>query len=104
MASIEDDPFGGNLWNRLSGHYPRCRTEAAQAAIRRVTGGQADLGDDPLERVDALLEKRQALLARMRRHMRLKGLLEIWLYVHVPVTFAMIAAVVAHVVAVFFFW
>ncbi len=104
LASIDDDPFGGNLWNRLSGNYPRCRTESAQAGIRRITGGRADLGDDPLERVDALLEKKQALLARMRRHMRLKALLEIWLYVHVPMTFAAIAAVTAHVVAGFYFW
>ena len=104
LASIDDNPFGGSVWNRLTGHYPRCQTDAAQAGIRRITGGRADMGDDPLERVDALLEKKQALLARMRRHMRLKALLEIWLYVHVPVTFAMLAAVAAHVVAVFFFW
>ncbi len=104
LASIDDDPFAGGLWNRLSGQYPRCRTEAAQAAIRRRTGDQPDTGDNPLERVDALLEKKQALLARMRRHMRLKALLEIWLYVHVPMTFAALAAVTAHIVAVFFFW
>ncbi|CAM3229374.1 Iron reductase [Sphingomonas antarctica] len=104
LASIDEDPFAGSFVNRLSGQYPRCRTEAAQAAIRRLTGSRADMGDDPLERVDALLEKKQALLARMRRHMRLKALLEIWLYVHVPLTFATIAAVAAHVVAVFFFW
>lgn len=104
LQSIEDDPFSGNVWNRLSGRYPRCKTAAAQAAIHQRTGRTADTGDDPLERVDALFAKKQALLARMRRHMRLKGLLEIWLYVHVPVTFAAIAAVTAHVVAVFFFW
>jgi hypothetical protein len=104
LASIDDDPFGGSLWNRLSGRYPRCRTEAAHRAIRSITARNPDTGSDPLERVDALLEKKQALLARMRRHMRLKALLEIWLYVHVPLTFAAIAAVTAHVVAVFFFW
>ena len=104
LASIDEDPFAGSLWNRLSGRYPRCRTEAAQTEMRRFTAMRADMGDDPLERVDALLERKQALLARMRRHMRLKALLEIWLYVHVPLTFATIAAVTAHVVAVFFFW
>jgi hypothetical protein len=104
LASINDDPFGGGVWNRLTGHYPRCETAAAQMALKRYTGGRADAGCDPLERVDALLEKKQALLARMRRHMQWKALLEIWLYVHVPVTFAALAAVTAHVVAVFFFW
>ena len=104
LASIDENPFAGSVWNRLTGRYPRCKTEAAHRAIRGLTARRPDTGDDPLERVDALLEKKQALLARMRRHMRLKALLEIWLYVHVPLTFAAIAAVTAHVVAVFFFW
>ena len=35
---------------------------------------------------------------------RLKAMLEIWLYVHVPATFALIAALIAHIVSVFFYW
>jgi hypothetical protein len=31
-------------------------------------------------------------------------MLEIWLYLHVPLTFALIAALVAHIVSVFFYW
>lgn len=102
LASISEDPFAGSVWNRLTGRYPRCKTQAAQTVFRQLNYGRTE--DEPLERVDALLEKKLALLARMRRHMRLKALLEIWLYVHVPLTFAAIAAVTAHVVAVFFFW
>lgn len=102
LASIDEDPFAGSVWNRLTGSYPRCKTRAAQTVFRQVNYGRTK--DEPLERVDALLEKKLVLLAQMRRHMRLKALLEIWLYVHVPVTFAAIAAVTAHVVAVFFFW
>jgi hypothetical protein len=37
------------------------------------------------------------MLARMRRHLRLKGWLQAWLYVHVPMTFALIAALSAHI-------
>ena len=46
----------------------------------------------------------EAMLARLRRHLQLKAMLEIWLYVHVPATFALIAALTAHIVSVFFFW
>ncbi len=102
--SLEQDPFGGGLLARLSGRYPRCATTAAQAAIRVETGTRAAIGDDPLERIDALLERKEAVLARVRRHLRIKALLEIWLYVHVPVTFALIAALTAHVISVFFYW
>ncbi|AEG51367.1 hypothetical protein Sphch_3785 [Sphingobium chlorophenolicum L-1] len=102
--SLEQDPFGGTLLSRLSGRYPRCATAKAQAALRHWTGDKPDTGNDPLERIDALLERKQAMLARLRRHLRLKALLEIWLYVHVPATFALLAALTAHVVSVFFYW
>ncbi len=102
--SLEDDPFGGGVVSRLTRRYPRCGTRAAQAAIRRYTGNKPAIGSDPLEKVDALLERKQAALARVRRHLQIRGLLEVWLYVHVPLTFALIAALTAHIVSVFFYW
>ena len=102
--SLEQDPFGGGLWARLSGRYPRCATRAAQADIRTETAYKPKMGDEPLEKIDALLEKKEAMLARVRRHLRIRALLEIWLYVHVPMTFALIAALTAHIVSVFFYW
>jgi hypothetical protein len=103
-ASLEQDPFGGGLWARLSGNYPLCATRAAQAAIRRQTAHKPHIGDDPLEKIDALLERKEAVLTRVRRHLRIKALLEVWLYVHVPITFALIAALSAHIFSVFFYW
>ncbi|WP_293883166.1 hypothetical protein [Sphingomonas sp.] len=103
-SSLEQDPFGGGLWARLSGHYPKCATRLAQAEIRRETVYLPKLGEEPLERIDALLEKKEAMLARVRRHLRIRALLEIWLYIHVPMTFALIAALTAHIVSVFFYW
>lgn len=102
--SLGQDAFGGGLWRRLSGHDPRCPTEAALAAIRSRGGSGAGDAADPRERVAALLERKAGMLARLRRHLRLKAMLEIWLYVHVPVTFALIAALAAHIVSVFFYW
>lgn len=104
QAALDQDPFGGGIWRRLSGRYPGCATRRAQAEIRRETAYKPNLGDDPLERVDALLERKEAILARVRRHLRLKALLEVWLYVHVPMTFALLAALSAHIVSVFFYW
>ena len=104
QASLAQDPFGGGLIARLSGRYPRCATQRTFDTIRERTGPKPDLGDDPLERIDALLERKIAMLAQLRRHLRLRALLEIWLYVHVPATFALIAALTAHIISVFFYW
>ena len=43
-------------------------------------------------------------MERIRQQMRIRALLEVWLYVHVPLTFALIAALAAHIVSVFFYW
>jgi hypothetical protein len=102
--SLEDDPFGGGVIARLTRRYPRCGTRAAQELIRRSTGDKPAIGNDPLEKIDVLLERKQAALVRVRRHLQIKALLEAWLYVHVPLTFALIAALSAHVVSVFFYW
>lgn len=104
QASLDQDPFGGGIVRRLSNRHPNCATRQAQSGIRQLTVHRPDTGNDPLERVDALLERKQAMLARLRRHLQLRALLEVWLYVHVPVTFALIAALCAHIISVFFYW
>lgn len=104
QTALEQDAFGGSVWNRLTGNYPRCASSAALQRVREVTGPKADLGGDPLEKVDTLLERKQAMLGKLRRHLRLRALLEIWLYVHVPATIALLAALTAHIVSVFFYW
>lgn len=102
--SLDQDPFGGGLMRRLSGRHPNCATRAAQATIRRETAYMPNIGDNPIDKVDALLVRKEAILGRVRRHLKLKALLEVWLYVHVPVTFALIAALTAHIISVFFYW
>jgi hypothetical protein len=102
--SLSDNPFRGGLVARLSGNYPRCGTAKAHAELRRrhalATGEQKEA----LEPVVKLLERKGAALGRIRKHMRIRALLEVWLYVHVPMTFALIAALAAHIVSVFFYW
>lgn len=50
------------------------------------------------------LATKQALMRRIRRDIRFQALLEIWLYVHVPLSFGLLAALLVHVVSVFIYW
>ena len=52
----------------------------------------------------SLASARRAVLEQLRRDAQLKAWLQIWLYVHVPVTFGLLAALIAHVVSVFLYW
>lgn len=103
-GSLDQNPFGGGIIRRLSNRYPACRTRRAHDEILQVTGSQPRIDEDPMEKVDSLLGRKRAILARTRKHLQLKAMLEIWLYIHVPLTFALIAALIAHVVSVFFYW
>jgi hypothetical protein len=99
IAALEQDPFGHGLIARLTGRYRGCRTERAIAAFDAL--GETD---DEHERVATLLGKRHAQLEQVRRHMRLKAMLEVWLYIHVPMTVMLLAALTAHIVSVFYYW
>ena len=102
--SLEQDPFAGNAINRLTGRYPNCATREAAARLREARAYRPRIADDPMDKVDALLARKESVLARMRRHLKLKSILQSWLYLHVPMTFALLAALSAHIVSVFFYW
>ncbi len=104
LASLRQDPFAGGLLVRLSGRDRRCPTERAYRVMRQEAGAVGDRGGEAIKRVFDLLDRKKAALSQLRRHLRLKALLELWLYIHVPVTFILIAALTAHVVSVFFYW
>ncbi|MBL9065283.1 MAG: hypothetical protein JNN10_03205 [Sphingopyxis sp.] len=100
LAALDEDPFAGGIGARLSGRYPNCATAAA---LRTLASSQSS-DAAAREKVTGLLKQKVAALARLRAHLRLRALLEIWLYVHVPLTFALIAALSAHIISVFFYW
>ena len=102
--STEQTSIGGTLWNRLSGWYGDCRTRRAVDSLARIRRSRQQAPNPALDQIDALLARKQETLAQARRHIRIRTILEIWLYVHVPVTFALLAALTAHIVSVFFYW
>lgn len=104
LDSTGINSFKAGLLRRLSGRYPNCLNRRALNELRRrmatATGEEAET----LETVVNLLERKAAALGRIRRHMKIKALLEVWLFIHVPLTFALIAALAAHIISVFFYW
>ena len=98
IAALEQDIFAGGLIRRLSGSNAGCWTVDALAEL------DDDDPDPAVRKVYALLVKRLSQLEQIRRHMRIRAMLEIWLYVHVPVTIALLGALTAHIVSVFYYW
>ncbi len=104
LGSLGEDPFGGGVWRRLSGSYPKCGNMAALRYMRERQEQSSGKEEQALEQVVTLLEKKAAALQRLRGYIRRRALLEVWLFVHIPMTFVLLAALTAHIVSVFFYW
>ena len=104
IAALDQDVFAAGLWSRLNGRSRRDATARALAQISTTRAHDSGADDADQQKVRALLGKRSSQIEQIRRQMRLKALLEIWLFVHVPLTIALLAALTAHVVSVFYYW
>ncbi len=102
--SLQEDPFKAGLFRRLSGSDRRCRNVRALQELRERLAIATGDEEDQLQTVVQLLDRKAAALARIRSAMRIRALLEVWLYIHVPITFALIAALTVHIISVFFYW
>jgi uncharacterized membrane protein len=101
--AVENTMIGGTLRQQLSGRDPNCTTAAALAAIGEPDAAAPELLS-AVRRVRLLLDEKAQLLARARRDIRYKALIDFWLYLHVPLSFALLAALLAHVISVFYLW
>lgn len=86
------------------GSARRCPTARACESLKRLgkglTGERARLNGQLLTE----MTRKRALIDRVRRDLRYHTLLQMWLYFHVPLSFGLLAALIAHVVSVFYFW
>lgn len=57
-----------------------------------------------LQALLSILCRRQAILRRIRADVRMQGWLGMWLYVHVPLTVALLGALTVHILSTFFYW
>jgi hypothetical protein len=116
-SAIERTTLGGGIYAQLfsrddsyfiRGEGKPIRNPDQQALIdfvgsrlpRAAKGAEAA----NLQQLIVLLCRRQAVLRRIRRDIRLYGWLRIWLYFHVPVTIALLVALVLHIISTFFYW
>jgi hypothetical protein len=104
LASIKETRIGGGVYAQLRERVPNCPTTVAVQLIKSRAGTAK--GEDGRKQQDlyGLMLRKQRLVGRARTDIRYKAIMDIWLYFHVPLSVALLAALVAHIVAVFFYW
>ena len=103
MMSVDGTRIGGSLRAQLSGRDSNCGTSRA---LKRLRTSEIDLegdGKDQERKLIELIARKELLLKQIRRDVRFKGLLDLWLLLHVPLAFATCAALIVHVFVVFWY-
>lgn len=124
--------IGGTWWQQLSGRYElpgelgalatMLKKKAATLGAPPARGGDDgdnrtlfmvadrmfDAGRNPkaeeLQKLLNIIAQRKALVERLNRDVTLRARMYIWLYVHVPLSVGLLVALLAHILAVFFYW
>lgn len=117
VSSIERTTLGGGVYAQLFSGENSFFVRGAGAPVRntdqqavidfvaeRLPRAQKGIEAASLQQLIVVLCRRQAVLRRIRRDIRLRGWLKIWLYFHIPVTFALLVALVVHIVSTFVYW
>jgi hypothetical protein len=123
-AARRTDLGGGNLWKQLRstdestlllgiGAAPKRsrlvsnpNQRALIRALAQIRPGRTS-NEVAMTSVQKLLElagSKAALLQRLRRETQFAAMLRIWLFLHVPLCCALLAALCIHVVTVFLYW
>jgi hypothetical protein len=121
LQSIQRTRLGGGVWRQLTA---RDASDDALAKLKQaVASGDDSNGssqtmvmmvdflasttskkNENLRRLIDLLARKRTLAGRVARDVQLQALMEIWLYVHVPLSIGLLAALTAHIISVFFYW
>ncbi|MGI9290013.1 MAG: hypothetical protein ACR2QG_01905, partial [Gammaproteobacteria bacterium] len=121
-SSIEKTALGGGVLDQLlardastfvnamdeeAGNKPESNRN--QVAVLEFLANAApharnEVEAEAISQLVPLVARRQALLQRMRREVQIRGMLKIWLFIHVPVTVALLIALLVHIIVVFWYW
>jgi hypothetical protein len=125
LRSIEKTRLGGSVWTQLRARdgsdlaldsllaWMAAREKQKEAPTEQATmfamvdflaGRAVDKQSEALRKLIDMISRKKRLATRVARDIQYQAMMEIWLYFHVPVSFALLAALIGHIVSSFFYW
>ena len=126
LRSIENTKLGGGVWTQLRA---RDGSDAALASLHKqladrdnkkesattemptmfamvdfLAGRATDKQGEAMRKLIDLISRKKSLATKVARDIQFQAMMEIWLYFHVPISFALLAALITHIVSSFFYW
>jgi hypothetical protein len=119
-SDVSRTQLGSTLWSRLRGRDlsqivlhdaagSRVVANPGQEAALDWLADQQSRATDAdsaakIGEVSALLRNKRQLLRQLGEDLRLQATMEFWLYFHVPLTAALLMALLVHIITVFLYW
>ena len=119
-SGVSRTQLGSTLWSRLRGRDlsqivlhddagSRVVANPGQEAALDWLADQQSRATDAdsaakIGEVSALLRNKRQLLRQLGEDLRLQATMEFWLYFHVPLSAALLMALLAHIITVFLYW
>lgn len=122
--AVRRTQLGGGVWQQLRGrdrsailvgagnvglyHDRVVSNEGQHVLIEHLARAHSQTRDAAsVARLKGLLEiagEKAVIVGRIQKDVQLQAFLQIWLYVHLPLCFGLLAALVGHLLAVFVYW
>jgi hypothetical protein len=120
QSGIARTQLGNTLWSRIRNRdnstisLPNQDQGVAvsnagqEAALDWLADAQSRASDaevaSRIGELSALLRNKRKLLRQIREDLRLQATMELWLYLHVPLSIGLLVALIIHIVTVFVYW
>jgi hypothetical protein len=126
LRSIENTKLGGGVWTQLRAHdgsdlaleslhkaladrEKKTESKTSEmptmfAMVDFLAERATDKQGEAMRKLIDLISRKKSLATKVARDIQFQAMMEIWLYFHVPVSFALLAALIAHIVSSFFYW
>ncbi len=119
LSAIENTKIGGSLFSQLRGKDgSKIKIQALADNLlsnknqQRVIDFLASTLPNSINHTEAAVldkilskfSRRQRLLKIIKRNLQIKAYLRVWLLFHIPLTVALLAALIVHILVVFIYW
>lgn len=103
-SAAQKTALSGSFRRQLAGvdrkHPMRLARDELLVMGASFTGDQAKIQEQLVAEMTRII----TLTDRVRQDLKFRALMQLWLYFHVPLSFALLAALSAHIISVFYFW
>lgn len=104
LKARQETRIGGNFLQQLTAYQHNCPTAKA---VQQLQALGKSLKYDQLKSFDdlySIMAHKESLVRQARRDVMYRARLEFWLYLHAPLSIAFLTALLAHIVAIFYYW